>query len=267
MKKVCLVTALFDICRESVDGRKWEDYLEWFEKTLTINCPMVIYTEEKVKKFIEKRRVGMPTKIVIQKLEEIPYYYLKDDLDNVIESEEFKINVPLPDRIECNYSLYTIIQYSKFKWILDAINKKYIDSNLFFWVDAGISRFFTDYTLGDVFPGPNGMEALEENLNDEFLIQINMDIHRDHAYSLEGDDYLRSGRSYVCGSFFGGSKKAFEVVSKEVDYYYSDYMIKNNFVNNEQIVLGYLNIKYPNIFAICERTGYNHCKIFNDIAK
>ena len=59
---VNITTALFDIKRESMgDGRKMEDYLEWFEKTLKIDSRMTIYTEPRFLDFIESARSGMDT--------------------------------------------------------------------------------------------------------------------------------------------------------------------------------------------------------------
>ena len=40
MKNVTFVSALFDIDR--VDGRKWDQYLKWFDVTLKLRVPMVL---------------------------------------------------------------------------------------------------------------------------------------------------------------------------------------------------------------------------------
>ena len=63
-----LITALYDIKRNSVDTsssslKTLKDYYVWFQKTLQINAPMVIYTEEISKPFIIKYRPSeYPTK-------------------------------------------------------------------------------------------------------------------------------------------------------------------------------------------------------------
>ena len=51
-----LVTALYDIQREDEekgDGRKWEEYINWFANTLRIPSPMVVYVDPSSKKFVE----------------------------------------------------------------------------------------------------------------------------------------------------------------------------------------------------------------------
>ena len=88
MKEVTIVTSLFNIEREEMDGRSWENYLKWFEKTLELKCSMVIFTTDDLVSFIEERRKTTPTEIITHSVEEIPYYYLKDQLDQIIESEE-----------------------------------------------------------------------------------------------------------------------------------------------------------------------------------
>jgi len=51
---VTLVTALYDIDRGSKgDGRSFDEYLDWFAKTLKTKSPMVIFVDESLKEFVE----------------------------------------------------------------------------------------------------------------------------------------------------------------------------------------------------------------------
>ena len=74
MSKVTFVSALFDINR--VDGRKWDTYLKWFDISLKLKVPMVIFITEDLVEFVEERRKDIPTDIIIQTVEDIPYYKL-----------------------------------------------------------------------------------------------------------------------------------------------------------------------------------------------
>ena len=85
MKKVTIVSALFNIKRSDVDGRTWDEYLEWFDITLKLKCPMVLFVSADVRDFIERRRTSIPTEIIVQEIEDIPYYYLKDDIQKTIK--------------------------------------------------------------------------------------------------------------------------------------------------------------------------------------
>ena len=90
MSKVTLVSALFNIKREEMDGRTWEEYLKWFDITLKLKCPMVLFVSGDLLSFVEKRRKDIPTKTIVQNIEEIPYYYLKDKMDSILQSEDYK---------------------------------------------------------------------------------------------------------------------------------------------------------------------------------
>ena len=73
-----IVTGLFDIKRHDMDGRIWSSYLNWFEKTLSINCPMVIYVEEETVNFVKNKRKNLSTKIISQKIEDLYYFKHKE---------------------------------------------------------------------------------------------------------------------------------------------------------------------------------------------
>ena len=81
MKNVTFVSALFDIDR--VDGRKWDEYLKWFDKTLKLRVPMVLFITEDLVKFVEERRGDLPTELIVDTVEDIPYQHLKDEIQEL----------------------------------------------------------------------------------------------------------------------------------------------------------------------------------------
>ena len=206
MKDITIVTALFNIQRENMDGRTWDEYLEWFSRTLKLKCPMVIFVEDSLVKFVENYRQNLPTKIISHPLEEVPYYCLKEDMDDVIASEEYRSKTKCLDRIECNHSLYSIIQYSKFKWIRESIAMNPFDSDYYFWMDAGASRFFEGFDLNQSFPGEFGLKSLY-GIDEKVLVQLNTETYQDLVNSdTLGKEYFYDPRSFVCGTFFGMHK-------------------------------------------------------------
>ena len=54
MSQVTFVSALFNI--ERVDGRSWDQYLKWFDKTLQLRVPMVLFITKDVQELVDKRR-------------------------------------------------------------------------------------------------------------------------------------------------------------------------------------------------------------------
>ena len=267
MKDVTIVSSLFNIQREGMDGRTWEEYLKWFDITLRLKCPMVLFITEDLREFVEERRKSIPTEIIVQSIEEIPYYYLKDKIETIIQSEDYKEKISDPDRIECQHSMYSIVQYSKFKWLEQAIQENSFDSKFFFWLDAGSSRFFEDYDLSLSYPSSNALSALL-GMGDKFLLQMNMEYYKDlaNAETLP-EKYLLDNRSYILGSMFGGGIQSLLKVSKDIEDIFVNQMIDNGFVNNEQIALGYLVKKNPDDFEVFERTNEKHMELFTELGK
>ena len=270
LMKVTLVSALFDINR--VDGRKWEEYLKWFEITLKLRVPMVLFLDRDMQEYIDERRGDMfseneylKTQTLYQTVEDIPYYGLKDQIQEILDSDQYKKDMADPERIECKQAMYPIIQYSKFPWLTQAAAMNPHGSDYFFWLDAGGSRFFEDYDLTQNYPSEEAKKALDE-MGDSFLVQMNTEYYTDLANAKTlSTDYLYDNRSYVLGSMFGGHKKSlFRVCDMVHDVLMND-MIANNTINNEQIALGYLIKKYPDEFSLYERTNQKHMALFHEL--
>ena len=173
MSNVTVVSALFNIDR--VDGRKWDEYLKWFDKTLQLKVPMILFITEDLVEFVEERRGDLPTELIVDTIDDIPYYHLKDEIQDILDSEEYKENISDPDRIECKQAMYSVIQYSKFPWIKYAVEKNPHDTDYFFWLDAGGSRFFDNFDLTEQWPSKEACKSLEE-MGESFLLQMNCDI-------------------------------------------------------------------------------------------
>lgn len=267
MKDVTIVSALFNIERENMDGRKWEEYLKWFDITLKLKCPMYLFVTEDVREFIEERRTQIPTEIIVQDVEDLPYYALKDTIQDILDSDEYKENMSDPNRIECKHAMYSIIQYSKFPYLVRAAEDNPFNSKYFFWLDAGGSRFFEDFDLNEQYPGPNAMNALE-SMGETFLVQENCDYYPDLFQAQElSTDYLYDNRSFVMGSFFGGHKDALPVVDTLIHDVFTKEMIDKGSVNNEQIALGYLLKKNPDVFSAYRRTNGKHMDMFSELTQ
>ena len=66
----------------------------------------------------------MPTHIITTKLEDVPLYGLKERIQDVLDSDDYKEKMLDVDRVECQDSMYSVIQYSKFKWLKDNSESK-----------------------------------------------------------------------------------------------------------------------------------------------
>jgi hypothetical protein len=257
---VTIVTSLYDINRRELDGRSWDTYLEWFGKTLELKSPMVIFVDSSTADFVEKCRSGLPTKIIVEPLEKSPYYHMKERMDSIIGSPEYPFRVKDTNRIECKSSLYDIVQFSKFGWVERAAEMDFFGTDLFLWLDAGISRFFGSLGIPtDIeYPGKNSLSEIG-NLEDKMYLQMFMSSYPDLSYATDiSEDYLRDNRSYVAGGIFMASKKSIGKIKESVDRVLLDLMLDNKIVNNEQIVLGYLIKKEPEMFSFFRNYIHMH---------
>lgn len=256
--KSTVITALYDIGRDkNGDGRTVDQYLEWFAKTLKLNVPMVIYTEEKFKTFIEKQKQNN-LKIIVKPLSEIPYYKYNSKIVSIINDPTYKSKIVDSNRIECNLSLYNIIQYSKFDWIVEAIQNNYFDTDYYFWMDAGCSRFFQGVDLDKEWP--NNYNILSK---DKFNIQGNSNTV---FYKIDNiENYIWDSNCILVGTLFGGTKEICIDMAKRVNEQF-EYFLNNNIVNNEQIILGYLYKKTPELFNVLIKLDGNHLPFFKELS-
>lgn len=266
--KFCLVTSLFNVEREKMsgnDGRSWDDYLKWFEKTLQLKSNMIVFCEDNLVDFIEKRR-NYPTKIITHTVSEIPYYFLKDKIQEILSSEDYQNKIGAPHRIECQHPMYNVIQYSKFKWLDRSIELNPFNSKYFFWIDAGASRHFDGFDTNQNFPSQDSLDAFDQ-MGEKFLIQMNMDYYPDlvHAETF-AEEYLWDARAITCGSFFGGEMEAVKKVNREIEDVLINKMINNGLVNSEQTALGYLLKTKPDLFVEYRRYNGKHMDIFTELS-
>lgn len=259
MSGVKVITALFDIGRERLgDGRTMDQYLNWFERTLSLQVPMVIYTEEKFKEFVEKRRDLAFTKIVIQKLEEIPMYKHRERINEIIKNPDYLAKIKDNSRIECNLDLYNVIQYSKFGWLEKEISQG-DDSDSYFWMDAGCSRFFDDFNLSLKWPNLQNQEI------NKFIIQGNINTSSIYP-SMDIEKYKWDNNCILVGTLFGGNGKIVSKISYEVIKILEEEMLKQEMVNNEQIALAILFKRNPDLFSVYINLTGGHLPLFKHLS-
>jgi hypothetical protein len=251
-----LTTALFDIGRENMgDGRTMDQYIEWFSETLKLDSSFTIFTEKKLLPLIESK-INSKSKIICTDIEDIPYYNLKKDIDKIIKNPEYRNKILDPSRIECNLGLYNIIQYSKFKWIDLSIQLDDSFDN-YFWIDAGCSRFFKR-SANSIF---SDSERIKGN---KFNIQGNVNTEKIYPY-MDIEKYKFDNNCILVGTFFGGNKEIMNMISLEIEKILIDEMIGNNMINNEQIALGILYKRNPEIFEVYKELNGDHLPFFNFI--
>lgn len=256
MDNTTIITALYNINREhNGDGRKWSEYIEWFKNTLKIPLPMVIYIddEELIEIVNMYRNKNIQTKIVFQKIFNIPYAYYEDTFTKILNEPYYKSTIRNPDRVECKLPFYNIIQYSKFKWLEKEAIENTFNSDYFFWIDAGISRFID---INNYYKIKNKLELP----NNKLVIQHNNLLNR---YSIN-EQYLWDSQCLMCGTMFGGDKEIICNISNIIDIELKK-KVANGWINNEQILLAYIYSKNTQLFELVLNNTQKHLCLFEKI--
>ena len=235
-----MVTAFFDINREKKgDGRSINEYLQWIKKTLQLNCNMFIVTESKFVNFMKEHRPNnYKTFIKEDKLENAQYYKYRERIIKILESDEYKRKIAYPNRVECKLPEYNIIQYSKFGWLKDAIKENPFESEYFFWMDIGLSRFFLDTDIKKKYPNP-----YNENT------------------------FIWSAENLLIGTMFGGCKNIILTIDEKLEETFNKSMLQKDNVNNEQLGLAIVYKKNPELFYLIKGVNWTHLILFKYLSQ
>lgn len=232
-----IVTAFFDIHRDTKgDGRTLDEYMSWIQKTLQLNCNLYVVTESKFVPFMKANR-NYPMYIHEDTLENASYYKYLPRMKEILESDAYKKRIAYPNRVECILPEYNIIQYSKFGWLEEAMLINPFQSDTFFWMDAGISRFFGEVDL--TLPYPRSIHT------DQFIIQPREDLWH---YPID-DSIVWKADNLFKGGMFGGKAEIVSVLRKKVEEVFQ-FMLSQQNVNNEQIAITLVWKKYPDLFHL-----------------
>lgn len=165
-----IVMALYDIGRDGWNsfGLSYDTYLGWMRNTLSLDCPVVVYTEGKFAERIRSmRREFDPefrnTVIVESPLEELDCYVkYHARLSGLMGSEAFRRKVQ-SDVPEMNRPLYNVIMFNKLRFIKDAKDRGYFGGDMFVWADAGGLRESLHNYRGEVWPSPRKVNQLDNS--------------------------------------------------------------------------------------------------------
>lgn len=256
---ITLVTAFFDINRaEKGDGRTIDEYKLWIKQTLQLNCHLYIVTEDKFADFFKDNRpTQYNTTIKIIDFKDLHYYKYYDRMSSILQSPEYKRRISHPTRVECVLPEYNIIQYSKFHCLKMAIDENPFQSDYFFWIDAGISRFFLDVNISNSYPGEKSKSIIQNN-PDTFYIQKRHDLEH---FPIDENFMWRSDNLLV-GTMFGGSSKIIHLISELLENVLTTIMLDNNNVNNEQLALAMVWKKNPELFCLTNAYPGYHLLLF-----
>jgi len=165
-----IVTALYDIGRDNWEHytQSYWGYMDWMEKTLSLDAKIVIYTEEKFAPHISERRKKFDpnmekTIIVVQPLESLVAYELYNfKLEKLMFSDDFKkkVSFQVP---EMTKPLYNVIMFNKAYWLKHCVDNRFFDNDMVIWADAGGLREELHNYQGRVWPNLDKVNQLNND--------------------------------------------------------------------------------------------------------
>lgn len=239
------VTALYNINRDKYDTRNYKQYQKWFIRTLSVPVSMVIYTEQENRDIIDTVRKNLPTKVIYTKIEDIPFYNTRDNVKDIITNSDFKNRIKHPNGLENRCYDYIPLVNSKFVWMKDAIKENYFNTDMYFWIDAGISRFMKFNMSEHQF---NTDLITELNKSNKIYIQIGKE--KELFELIQGkltlDECIGQNINFMMAGFWGGNANLVKEICELCENMYINEYINKKRVDNEQVIFGYIIKKYIN---------------------
>jgi hypothetical protein len=236
--QMTLVSSLVNINREQVDGRTFSSYLEWFLQTLQIPAPMILFVDPEICAVVAKAREGKPTKIIQQPFPGTPLAWSTPFIQRTQESQEWKRYAKNPGDLNNKSAPYVTLMHSKFAWLYNAIQDNPFKTDLFFWIDAGLSRFWKGMYLPQAMePHPITIRKLRKE--QKLIAQIGGYKQQFLEQSMRGrkfttDELIGCNENILMGGFWGGAVKSVEQACEFSLRFYIQELIQKNRVDNDQ---------------------------------
>lgn len=264
-----IVTGIWDIRRSGLSegwSRGFEHYLTHLEKLMKSDDNMIIYIEEKYKKFVEDHRKSENTLIVVRELD---WFKQNEVIYNKIQ--EIRMNPNwygqsgwLSESTQAKLDMYNPIVMSKIFLLNDASIFDPFNSTHLVWVDGAL----TNTVHEGYFWKDNVIKKLDKYFNKFTFVCFPYDgkieIHG-FTYSeicrYSGQDVNKVAR----GGIFGGPK---HMINKVNSIYYTllTDTLSKGFMGTEESIFTIMVYKYPDLFQYYEiESNGLLCKFFEDL--
>ena len=236
-KNLTLITALVNIGREQVDGRKFQDYVNWFLQTIQIPAPMVIYAEPVLEGIVKEIRKDLPTKFIPTEFTNLPLIWSYNLVTSIQNSPEFRTKMKKPHDLANRLAGYPIVTNSKFAWIWNVLQENPFQTDLFFWIDGGLSRFWKGINPVKFGPNPNLLKLLSEQ--NKIYAQVGgyqeqIILNTLNGNKLPEQEIIGANPAYLMAGFFGGTKDVLLNLCEESLCNYVKEMLQKQRIDHDQ---------------------------------
>lgn len=251
--KTTVVTGLWDIGRQNLSegwSRPFSHYIDNFSKLLqNIDNNMIIFGEENLREVIYSYRKPENTQFVVRQLDwfktNSSFY---DDIQKIRNNPNWYNQAGwLPDSTQAKLEMYNPIVMSKMFLLNDAAIMDPFDSDLMFWIDAGLTN--------TVHPGYFSKDRVIDkitNFVNKFLFvcfpyETNSEIHGFDINGMNKYSNTTKVNRVARGGFFGGQK---EVISKANQLYYEllTSSLKEGLMGTEESIFTIMTYLDPQVY-------------------
>ena len=143
MTKLTLVTGLWNIKRDELSegwSRTFQHYLDKFDQLLKVDNPMIIFGDEELESFVFERRSSENTLFIPRKQEWFKNEFF-DKIQKIRTSPDwYNLAGWLPNSTQAKLEMYNPLVMSKVFLLNDAKIMDPFNSDLMFWIDAGLTN-------------------------------------------------------------------------------------------------------------------------------
>jgi hypothetical protein len=246
---ITFVTGLWDLGRDKIGNSFKRDfsshYLVQFEKLLALEIKLVIYCNKEVADFVWARRDPRNTVVINKDLDSF-----KTNFDFYEQVQAIRNNLSwktqaswLSDSPQSVLEYYNPVVMSKFFMLHDVSIMNPLDSENFYWIDAGLAS--------TVHPGYFYKDKVQEKLPNIIKSLLFVCFPYDGQVEVHGfekkkfNEYCGANSEYVSrGGFFGGKA---EFIKRFNGIYYETLRstLKDGYMGTEESIFTILCYKYP----------------------
>jgi len=244
---ITLVTGLWDIGRGSLNegwNRSFDYYLERFRELLLVDNNMIIFGDEELKNFVFKYRNESNTQFVLRNKD----WFINNEYYPLIQKIRTNPNWFnkvgwLKESTQAKLELYNPLVMSKMFLLNDAKILDKFNSNLLYWIDAGI----TNTVHSGYFTHDKVLEKLENKLNKFNFVCFPYEAHDEvHGFSFNEMCKLSNEKTNIVarGGFFGGDKESITTLNT---LYYNLLVdtLSNGYMGTEESLFTILLYRHP----------------------
>ena len=251
---ITLVTGLWDIGRgELSDGwsRTYEHYLDKFSQLLKVENNMIIFGDRRLKEFVFQHREEYNTQFILRELS----WFKTNEFYNLIQ--KIRTNPSwynqvgwLKESTQARLEMYNPLVMSKMFLLHDAKLLDRFNSNLMYWIDAGL----TNTVHPGYFTHDKVLDKIEKKFNKFTFVCFPYDAHNEvHGFNYKKMCELSGKETKIVarGGFFGGDKDSIS----QMNVLYYDLMsstLKSGYMGTEESLFTILLYQNPSLIDYCE---------------